>query len=142
MRLHVGKSCTKQGFSPFNGQSFHLVHFHTATVVAAAGVAFGVFVGQHTALRLQNSLGGHVFAGDQLNPILLAGQLCGNGGRNVRIRLGQRRMKKTVQIRVAHSGVPSKSNCRLATCLPGGRWWSLYTVLARSLPDHVPHCFL
>ena len=73
MGLHIGKTRAKQRFCTFNGQGFHLVHFHATTIVAAAGITFGIFVGQHTALCLQNGLGGHVFAGDQFNAVLLAG---------------------------------------------------------------------
>jgi hypothetical protein len=46
MRLHIGKTRPEQMFGPFNSQGLNLVHELAATVVALAGVAFCVFVGQ------------------------------------------------------------------------------------------------
>jgi hypothetical protein len=46
MRLHVGRVGTKQLFDAVNGQLFGNVHKLAAAVIALAGVAFGVFVGE------------------------------------------------------------------------------------------------
>ena len=48
------------------------IHVFAAAVPALAGVAFGVFVGQHRALGLHDGGADEVFAGDQLDVFLLA----------------------------------------------------------------------
>ncbi len=46
-----------------------------AAVVALAGIAFGVFVGHHRALRLEHGAGDDVLGGDQLDLVALAAGL-------------------------------------------------------------------
>jgi hypothetical protein len=50
-----------------------------AAVVALARVAFGVLVGEHAALRLEHARAGVVLRGDQLDVVLLAAALVGDG---------------------------------------------------------------
>ena len=70
--LHVGRFSTEQLFDAVNGQLFDHIHMLAAAVVALAGVAFGVFIGQLRALGFHDGGGAVVFAGDQLNVLLLA----------------------------------------------------------------------
>ena len=51
MRLDVGSFGAKEGFDTCDGQRLGDVHVLATTVVALAGVAFCVFVGQLRALR-------------------------------------------------------------------------------------------
>jgi len=58
-----------------------------ATVVALAGVAFGVFVGELRALGPHDGGRGVVLAGDQLNVMLLPGVFSLDGGKQLGIGL-------------------------------------------------------
>ena len=78
MRLHVGRFSSKNLLDAIDGELLGHIHVLTTTVVAFAGVAFGIFVGQLGALRLHHSRGGVVFTGDQLNMVLLAKVFCLN----------------------------------------------------------------
>ena len=44
--LHVGILGAKELLHAVDGQLFHLIHHLAAAVVALAGIAFGIFVGQ------------------------------------------------------------------------------------------------
>ena len=79
MRLHVGGIGTKNQLDAVNRQLLCHVHMLAATVIAAARVAFGVFVSELRALRSHDSGRGIVFAGNQLNVVLLAGVLSLDG---------------------------------------------------------------
>ncbi|GIS12970.1 MAG: hypothetical protein CM15mP115_21210 [Alphaproteobacteria bacterium] len=67
-----------------------------AAVIAAAGIAFGIFVGQNRALRLQNTGADDVFGCDHLDLVLLADQLMPDRRRQFRIRIRQRAEKRSV----------------------------------------------
>ena len=51
MRLHVGGIGTKNLLYPVNGQLLGNINKLAAAVIAFAGVAFGVFVGELSSLR-------------------------------------------------------------------------------------------
>src|SRR6202023_3989225 len=61
-----------------DGQLLDDVDVLAAAVVALAGVAFGVLVGEHRALRLEHPRAGVVLRGDQLDVLLLAAALAGD----------------------------------------------------------------
>ena len=75
---------------PVARQILHHVGKLAAAVVAPPRVALGVLVGEDRAGRLQNRLGDKVFAGDHLQPLVLAEgflvKCCGNFG----VGLGER----------------------------------------------------
>ena len=75
VRLHVGEAAVEQLLGAVDRELLGDVDVVAAAVVAPAGIALGVFVGQHRALRLQHRGGDDVLAGDQLDAVLLAGQL-------------------------------------------------------------------
>ena len=50
-----------------------------AAVIALARIAFGVFVGEHRPLRLEHARARVILRGDELDVILLALALAGNG---------------------------------------------------------------
>ena len=69
--LYVGIGRAEQPAHPADGLLLHQVHVLTAAVVALAGVAFGVFVGEHRAHGRHHRLADDVLGGDQLNvPVL------------------------------------------------------------------------
>ncbi len=72
VRLHIGVFGAEKLFGAVNGQLFGIVHEFTAVVVATAGVALGVFVGQHGALSFAHGAADVVFGGNQLNVLPLA----------------------------------------------------------------------
>ena len=78
MRLHIGGIRAKNLFGAVDGELLGHIDVFTAAVIAFAGIAFGVFVGELCALCLHHSRGGVVFTGDQLNMVLLAKVFCLN----------------------------------------------------------------
>ena len=90
VRLHVGVAGAEQRPDPVPGQVLGDVHVLAAAVVALAGVALGVLVGQHAALRLEHGPGGEVLAGDHLQRAALPAELAGQDGGELGIGLGER----------------------------------------------------
>jgi hypothetical protein len=64
VRLDVGSFRPEQGAGPVNRQPLDHVHMLAAAVIPLAGVAFGVFVGQHRALGRHHRRAGVVLRGD------------------------------------------------------------------------------
>jgi hypothetical protein len=65
-RLDVGVLGAEQLLGPPDGKPFSLIHELATTVVASAGIALGVLVGQDRSRRFQNRLAHEVLGGDQL----------------------------------------------------------------------------
>ena len=83
--LHVGVLCAEQLAGPADGDVLHLVHIGTAAVIALAGQALGVLIGQHAAHGGHHRRGDDVLAGDQLDVFPLAGQLPAHGRAHFRV---------------------------------------------------------
>ena len=66
-------------FGAVDGESFDFINKFAAAVVAFAGVAFGVFVGEDGAERFEDSRGDEVFGGDHFKAGLLAVEFFLNG---------------------------------------------------------------
>ena len=77
--LHVGVARAEELLGPLDGDVLHHVHALAAAVVALAGVAFGVFVGEHGAGGGQHGGADDVLRGDQLNVLLLPVVLSAHG---------------------------------------------------------------
>ncbi len=75
MRLDVGIVRAEQLLGPRHREILRLVDEFAATVIALPGIALGVLVGQHRALRLENARAGVVLRRDQLDVFLLAAAL-------------------------------------------------------------------
>ena len=73
--LDVGEAAVEQLLGPLDRQRFHRVRWSAALIVAAARIAFRIFVGEDRALRLQHGAADDIFGRDQLDLGLLAGQL-------------------------------------------------------------------
>ena len=86
--LYVGIGGAEQFFHAFEGKLFGHIHVFAAAVVAFAGVAFGVFVGELAALGFHHGAADVVLGGNQLNVVLLALVFGGNGGGEVGIVFG------------------------------------------------------
>ena len=86
MGLHVGKVGTKKRLCALNRQRFCPINEFTATVIALAGVALGVFVGQHRALSLQHTGTAVVLRGNEFNVLLLPDGFSAHGGPQLGIK--------------------------------------------------------
>src|ERR1700686_2189920 len=75
MRLHVGVVGAEQLLGALDRQLLGHVDVLAAAVVALAGIAFRVLVGEHRALRLQHPWTGVVLRSDELDVLLLAAAL-------------------------------------------------------------------
>ena len=89
MGLDVGEVAIEQPLGPVDGQLLGHVHIFAAAVVAPAGIALGVFVGQDRALGLQDGLGDDVLGGDELDVVLLAAELMLDRCGDLRVRFRQ-----------------------------------------------------
>ena len=89
MRLHIGPGAAEQLLGPLDGQGLDLVDEFAAAVIALAGIAFGVFVGQHRTLRFEHGAGNDVFRGDQLDLPLLARELATDHAGDGAVTMGQ-----------------------------------------------------
>src|SRR5258708_35032756 len=87
MRLDVGERAVEQLAGALNGDLLGLVDLLAAAVVAPAWIAFGIFVGEHRARRLQHSARDDVLRSDELDLLALAMQLALDHRSNRRIRL-------------------------------------------------------
>ena len=75
MRLHIGVLRAEELAGALAGNLLHDVHVLAAAVIALAGVALGVFVGEMAADSLHDGRGGKVLAGYELYMVTLAGEL-------------------------------------------------------------------
>ncbi len=89
VRLHVGELAAEQLLGALDGQILGLVDILTATVIAGAGIALGVLVGEHAARGLEHGAGHDVLRGDQLDLVLLAAELALHATEQLGIALGQ-----------------------------------------------------
>ena len=71
--LDVGVFGVEELFGAVAGNVFHFVGVFAAAIIALAGVAFGVFVGEDGAGGFEDGFGGEVFAGDEFDLAVLAG---------------------------------------------------------------------
>ena len=75
VRLNVGAVRTEELFCALDSKIFNDVNIFAAAVIALAGIALCIFIGQNGAGCQQHRLGDDVLAGNQLNVIALALQL-------------------------------------------------------------------
>ena len=89
--LDVGSFGAEQLLQTVDGQLLGHVHVFAAAVVALAGIALGVLVGQLAALRLHHGRRGVVLGSDQLDVVFLALVLLLNGGPDFGVHIGEGR---------------------------------------------------
>ncbi len=97
MRLDVGELAAEQFLGSLDGQRLDRVGRGAALVIAAAGIAFGIFVGEHRALRLEHRAADDIFRSDELDLGLLAGQLVTNRILDRRVGFAQATGEKAVR---------------------------------------------
>ena len=85
--LDVGVLCAEQLAGALDGDVLHLIHVGAAAVVALAGQALGVLVGEDAAHGGHDGGRDDVLTGDQLNVLPLAGQLTVHGRSQLRVGL-------------------------------------------------------
>ena len=81
--MDIGVVGAEQGLDAFNGQHLDLVDVFAAAVVAFTGVALGIFVGEHRALRLYYARAGVVFRGNQLDVLFLSPLFFANSSKDL-----------------------------------------------------------
>jgi hypothetical protein len=101
VRLDVRELGAEQRLGALDGELLGDVHLFAAAVVAAAGVALGVLVRQHGALRLQHRDGNEVLRGDHLEVAALTLELALENLRDLGVDLGER----GVEVRIGHDGL-------------------------------------
>ena len=85
MGLHVGMIGAEQFLGPVDGQLLHHVGKLAAAVVAAAGVALRILVGEHAAGGLQDSLAHEILRGNEFQLVGLTPSFPIDGVENLRI---------------------------------------------------------
>ncbi len=89
MRLHVGRLGAEERLHPVEREPLGDVDALAAAVIALAGIALGVLVGEHRALRLEHGPAHVVLGGDQLDVRLLPLALGDDGGPQLGVGLGE-----------------------------------------------------
>ena len=95
--LHIGELAGEQTFRPIDRQVLRHIDLDAAAVIAAAGIALGVFVGEHRALGFQHRSRDDVLAGDQFDTVLLADQLGTEHLGKFRVGLCERGAEESLQ---------------------------------------------
>ena len=90
MRLNVDVLGCEQRLRARNGGALGDIHELAAPVVAAARIAFRVFVGQHRSGRLEHGTAHEIFRGDQLEAVVLPLDLMLDRLRNLGVGLRER----------------------------------------------------
>src|SRR5664280_2034551 len=90
VRLHVGVLGAKELLGAVACQVLDYVGEFASAVVAFAGIAFGVLVGEDGASRLQHGLAHKIFRGDQLQTFMLTALFVLNRLRDLWINFSQR----------------------------------------------------
>ncbi len=100
------KSCLRA----VDGEALGHVHELAAAVVALAGIALGVLVGEDAARRLQHGAADEVFRSDQLEAEVLARALVGDGLIDVRVDGFQRAVVRHQAVSPGSPGPPPSSD--------------------------------
>jgi hypothetical protein len=88
--LNIRVFCTEELLGTRNRKPFRFVDVLAAAVIAAPGIAFGIFIGQDTPGGLQNRPTDKVLRRDQLQRTVLASKLVGHGLENLWVGLFER----------------------------------------------------
>ncbi len=90
VRLHVDMLAAEDLLGPVARQILHHVGVFAAAVVAPPRIALGVFIGKYRAGRLKHRLGDKVFAGNHLQPLVLAESFLVKSSGHDGVGLGER----------------------------------------------------
>ncbi len=89
VRLHIDVLAAEDLARAIAGQVLHDVGILAAAVVAAPGIALGIFIGEDRAGRFKHCFGDEVFAGDHLQPLVLAEGFVVKSGGDFGVGLGE-----------------------------------------------------
>ena len=89
VRLHIDVLRAEESFGAIDGQLLGNIHILAAAIPAFPRITFGVFVGQHAALRFHDRAAGEIFRRDQLDIFALPFFFRGDGVENFRIDSAQ-----------------------------------------------------
>jgi hypothetical protein len=89
MRLDIGEAAPEQPLGALDRQPFGDIDKGTAAVIAAPGIALGIFIGEQRTLCLEHRPRHDVLAGDQLDLRLLALALALDRRSQLRVGGGQ-----------------------------------------------------
>ncbi len=90
MGLYVGVLRAKEFLGPLARQILHDVGKLAAAVVALAGIAFGILVGEDRAHGFEHGFADEVLGGDQFQTFMLAADFVVDGGGDLRIGFVER----------------------------------------------------
>ena len=122
MRLDVGELAGEQFFRPFDRQRLDRVRRCAALIVAAAGIALGIFVGEDRPLCLEDSLADDIFRCDQLDLGLLAPKFGVDAVLDRRVDFAQPAGEKAVRHTIARGRLKIGGSCHQS--LSCKRWES------------------
>lgn len=80
MRLDIGIGATEELVHALDRQILDDIDIRAAAVVAAVRIAFGIFVGEHRALRFEHGLAHEILRSNQFDGFALADFLAGDRG--------------------------------------------------------------
>jgi hypothetical protein len=89
VRLHIDVLAAEELARAVAGQVLDDVGILATAVIAASGVALCVFIGEDRTGRLQHCFGDKVFAGNHLQPLVLAESFLVKGGGDLGVSLGE-----------------------------------------------------
>ena len=95
MRLNIRKTAAEKPRRALDREALGDIDEFATTVIATSGIAFGVFVGERRALRIEHRLRDDVLTGDQLDLRLLAAKLARYRSGDLGIGGGQGSCKKS-----------------------------------------------
>ena len=133
VRLHIDVLAAEDLLGAIAGQVLHHVGVLAAAVVAAAGIALGIFIGEDRAGRLQHCFGDEVFAGNHLQPFVLAEGFVVNGGGYLGVGLGEGKRHAVSHTRILRHD--AAASCASARVLPTGfSFCAAWKIPTRSCP--------
>ncbi len=102
VRLDVRVLGAVEGLDPLDGEGLGDVDLLAAAVVALAGVALGVLVGEHGALSLEHGPRDEVLGGDHLEGVALTRELAVEDCRDLGVDLGDALVHDGVLVQSGH----------------------------------------
>ncbi len=96
VRLHICVLGAEELFGALDGDGLDDVRRSAAAVVAFSGIPLGVLVREDGAHGREHGRRNVVLRGDELERVVLALRLAADGGRDLRIDLGERSVEESV----------------------------------------------
>ena len=123
--LDVGVFRSEKLLGTFAREVFHYVGELAPSVVALAGIAFGILIGEHRAHGFQHGFADEIFRGDQFQSFVLAADFVVDG----RSHLGIGFVERAGHVDVFHLNLRKESNDLMAGFLVNVRAMKLHIIL-------------